>query len=290
MIVGLLFLGTSLFAQQAEFGEAGYYGNKFHKKPTANGELYDMYAMTAAHKTLPFGTKIRVTRIDNDKSVIVRVNDRGPYIAGRIVDMSYKSAKELGMIDDGITKVKLEIVGTESTPPPSVNDPLVVDNNGASEINVVQPKAPEFVPPPTPQPEKKKAQKTEKKASIEPRAEQKPSTTAQPVAVGAQGALVTRSTFRNSGVYKIELRQPVAGNFGVQVAAHQEPVNAYKELALLQGRGHDNVLVGMTQNGKKTTYKTILGPFSTREEASAYAKSLLKKYRTKGFVVDLSQF
>jgi len=93
---------------KSEIGMASYYGRDFHGKPTANGETFDMYALTAAHKTLPFDTKVKVTRISSGKSVVVRINDRGPFIAGRIIDLSYAAAKKLDMLDDGVAKVKIE--------------------------------------------------------------------------------------------------------------------------------------------------------------------------------------
>jgi rare lipoprotein A len=86
-----------LFADNtASFGVASYYGTYFHGKKTASGELYDQYKLTAAHKTLPLGTIIKVTNTQNSKSVILKVNDRGPYVKGRIVDVSTKAAELLG--------------------------------------------------------------------------------------------------------------------------------------------------------------------------------------------------
>ena len=92
------------------YGVSSYYGEDFHGKLTANGEVYDMYGVTAAHKTLPLNTVARVTNMENDKSIILRINDRGPYVAGRILDCSYGAALKLGFIDQGTTKVKIEII------------------------------------------------------------------------------------------------------------------------------------------------------------------------------------
>lgn len=91
-------------------GISSFYAEDFHGKLTANGEVYDMYGVTAAHKTLPLNTVARVTNISNNKSLILRINDRGPYIKGRILDCSYGAAKKLGFINDGTTKVKIEII------------------------------------------------------------------------------------------------------------------------------------------------------------------------------------
>lgn len=92
------------------FGEASWYGDRFHGRTTANGEQYDMYAFTAAHKTLPFDTVVRVVRRETRQSVVVRINDRGPYSDGRIIDLSRAAAEEIGMIDAGVVDVYLEIL------------------------------------------------------------------------------------------------------------------------------------------------------------------------------------
>ncbi len=91
-------------------GMCSYYGEKFHGRTTANGEIFDMYALTAAHKKLPFGTVIKVTNLQNGMSITVRVNDRGPFVKGRILDLSYAAAQEVGMIRTGVAKVAIVIV------------------------------------------------------------------------------------------------------------------------------------------------------------------------------------
>jgi len=89
---------------------ASYYGDKFAGKPTASGVPFDPGKLTAAHKTLPFGTKVQVRNLKNDKTVIVEINDRGPYIHGREIDLSYAAAMQIAMIDDGVAKVELTIL------------------------------------------------------------------------------------------------------------------------------------------------------------------------------------
>ncbi|MFN2100353.1 septal ring lytic transglycosylase RlpA family protein [Altererythrobacter sp. MF3-039] len=91
-------------------GVASYYGRRFHGRLTASGTRFDMHAMTAAHRTLPFGSKVRVTNPRNGKSVIVRINDRGPYAKGRAIDLSRAAAEEIGMIRRGHAKVELELL------------------------------------------------------------------------------------------------------------------------------------------------------------------------------------
>lgn len=101
-------LGTS--ATSAAYGIASYYGADFHGKRTASGETFDQWKLTCAHRDLPFGTRLRVTNLKNEKSVIVRVNDRGPWVAGRMIDLSYAAAQKIDLIRDGVTRVKIEIL------------------------------------------------------------------------------------------------------------------------------------------------------------------------------------
>ncbi|WP_051454141.1 septal ring lytic transglycosylase RlpA family protein [Paraburkholderia caribensis] len=98
---------TSRFTQ---LGLASWYGRGFHGRRTASGERYDMYAMTAAHRTLPLGSYVRVTSLASSKSVVVRINDRGPYARGRVIDLSYLAASALGMHRAGVAKVSIERV------------------------------------------------------------------------------------------------------------------------------------------------------------------------------------
>ena len=110
LLATLIFVSATSVAFSQEFGLASYYSDKFQGKPTASGTPYDKNKYTAAHKTLPFGTIIKVTRLDNKKSVTVKVNDRGPYIGGRIVDLSRVAAQKLNLITDGTAQVKVEVV------------------------------------------------------------------------------------------------------------------------------------------------------------------------------------
>jgi len=96
---------------QGEEGVASWYGVPYNGRPTANGEIYNMYAMTAAHRTLPFGTRVRVHDLEDSRSVEVRINDRGPFVEGRIIDLSYAAAQALGM--PGTARVRLEILNPE---------------------------------------------------------------------------------------------------------------------------------------------------------------------------------
>jgi rare lipoprotein A (peptidoglycan hydrolase) len=113
LIIILFFAASGLGAQALE-GAASWYGPGFHGRLTANGERYNMYAMTAAHKTLPFGTLVEVTLLSNGLKVTVRINDRGPFVEGRIIDLSRAAAERIGLIEEGVGSVSLKILKEET--------------------------------------------------------------------------------------------------------------------------------------------------------------------------------
>jgi rare lipoprotein A len=94
-------------------GVASWYGQRHQGHATASGEIFDMNKLTAAHRTMPFGTRLRVTNVDNGRSVVVRVNDRGPWVNDRVLDVSLAAAKTLGMTGDGVTKVEIVVLGPD---------------------------------------------------------------------------------------------------------------------------------------------------------------------------------
>lgn len=96
-----------------EYGLASWYGKDFHGRPTASGEIYDMYGLSAAHRSLPLGTRLKVKNLSNGREVEVVVNDRGPFVDGRIIDLSYGAAKRLEMVDDGVVPVRIEVIGRD---------------------------------------------------------------------------------------------------------------------------------------------------------------------------------
>lgn len=96
-------------------GQASWYGNKYHGRLTASGERYDMRAYTAAHRTLPFGAIVRVTNTANNKTVDVKINDRGPFAKGRVIDLSHKSFEQIGDVKKGLAPVRIEIIDDSNT-------------------------------------------------------------------------------------------------------------------------------------------------------------------------------
>lgn len=95
---------------QEQIGEASWYGPGFHGRKTASGEVFDMHARTAAHRTLPFGALVRVTRLDTGASTVVRINDRGPFKPGRVIDLSNGAARDIDMVRDGVARVRIDVL------------------------------------------------------------------------------------------------------------------------------------------------------------------------------------
>jgi len=124
-------VGQSIYAQQAEYGLAMRYSDKLQGTKTSSGELYDANKLTAAHKTLPFGTKVKVTNMDTNKSIVVRINDRGPFVKGRVIDLSGEAAASLGIAQGKEAKVKVAVTNakvssaviTKAKPAPKTQPP-----------------------------------------------------------------------------------------------------------------------------------------------------------------------
>lgn len=119
-----------------ERGHASWYGTKFHGRKTANGEVYNMYALSAAHKTLPLPSYAKVTNLDNGRSIIVRINDRGPFVPGRIIDLSYTAAQKLGYLNKGTARVEVEALDPDSLP--SATQTLAVEKDAAARKGLPQ--------------------------------------------------------------------------------------------------------------------------------------------------------
>jgi rare lipoprotein A len=109
-VLGRSYAPMTELAPYRERGMASWYGKRYHGKRTSSGELYDMYAMTAAHTTLPIPSYVRVTNLDNERSVIVRINDRGPFVGDRLIDLSYVAAHKLGIVRNGAAPVEVETI------------------------------------------------------------------------------------------------------------------------------------------------------------------------------------
>lgn len=117
LAVVILAVGLWNLVRYDQVGIASWYGEPFHGRRTSSGEIYDMHKLTAAHLTLPFGTIVLVTDLETGRSVIVKINDCGPYVEGRIIDLSFAAAERLGMVPKGLAKVGLKVLQYPETPP-----------------------------------------------------------------------------------------------------------------------------------------------------------------------------
>ena len=148
--MNLKYIITPLFLTSivvfAQTGYASWYGKKYQGKPTASGEPFDMYDYTASNRTLPFGTVVKVTNLKNNKSVKVRINDRGPTKKSRIIDLSYQAAKDIGLLHDGVVPVEIDIVSTatqEESDNPYLSDNKKTDQEYMKEYASKVPKTKE---------------------------------------------------------------------------------------------------------------------------------------------------
>jgi rare lipoprotein A len=145
LLLTVCFLMVNISRAQVQTGKASYYADKFEGSPTASGEKYRGSKMTAAHKTLPFGTKIKVTNLANNESVILEVNDRGPFVEGRILDVSKAAAEKLGFFNQGIADIKIEVVNPgdgKGDVLPVMQEHVTVDDREVYEMKIarVEPK------------------------------------------------------------------------------------------------------------------------------------------------------
>jgi rare lipoprotein A len=237
-------------------GIASWYGEEFHGRRTANGETFDMNAVTAAHKALPLPSVVRVTNLENGRSIIVRVNDRGPFMHGRIIDLSRRGAQLLGFEREGTAKVRVEILPDESrqlalslprTPGEAEGGPAV---KAAPRVAVEA----EELPPPgaVPAPERKVALHSEKWASIAP--------TRAPEAAAAPEPVVTYEPVRLTSIY-------------IQAGAFVQFDNANRLRAKLSPLGR--VRVTPVKLGEQEMFRVRLGPVATVEEADQLLERLI---------------
>ena len=292
-ILNILFV-TGLFSQGEEFGLASYYSDLFHGKPTASGDLYDKTKLTGAHKTLPFGTLVKVTRLDNNKSVQIRINDRGPFISGRVVELSKEAASRIDLVKDGSARVKIEVVNetakddiASATPP--ADKPKSYDETTPAvktETPVENPKINK--PAETPPVKTKAEEKAAKKDKVA--VNKKPETAPKGEPAGSSKAVLVKSAdYQTFDLFQIELKRPEKKGYGVQVAALTTQDALFKKLADLQGDWFSTILVSVQKGAKNDmVYKVVLGTFETETEASVYKANLKKNKKIDGFVVDLS--
>ncbi|BDS15344.1 septal ring lytic transglycosylase RlpA family protein [Aureispira anguillae] len=262
-ILALVIVSTQMvLAAPIEKGLASYYDDSFHGRKTASGEKYDKNKLTAAHKTLPFGTKIRIKNPANGKFVEVVVNDRGPYIKGRIIEVSKKAAQQIDLVKVNVAPVEITVisgpdskVAASSTQPKTAATPKVA----ATTKTAAKPKTVTKTAPKTKKVEKKK-----------------------------DNLIVEAKEMETGGLYKMQVLKLQPKGFGVQVAGYSDYESVVQQLAVFQKNWFKGATVFVDELNGKPYYKIILGPMNTREEAVSYCASLKQKYQLKdAFVVDI---
>lgn len=263
------------FAQKnkTEIGKCGYYADSFHGRPTANGEKYNKDALTCSHKTMPFGTKIRVTRLDNKKSVVVRVNDRGPFVEGYIVDVSMAAAKELDMIKAGSVRVKIEVVETAQS---------ALTNDAQFEAEAFSTIEPNQIAKGANTNTASRAQFASTQTN-----DKTPVTHSNSVATKTNAA-PTAKVAPSSNLFKVDITESQKKGFGVQIVSLSDANGVLPFVKELQAKYPGKVLVNVKRDElNNPTYKAIVGPFADKKSAEAAQKTISQKYK-KTIVVDLS--
>ena len=242
-----------------EYGKAGYYADSLHGRKTASGEPYNKNDLTCAHKSLPFGTKVRITRIDNKKTVVVRVNDRGPFVEGYVTDISRQAAEEIGLIKDGVTRIQLEVVEAA----PSARVGAAVDGNTSLIANKEASTA------------SSKALKGGKPVAYN----------ADPVPAKVAGTAVNNGT----ELFKVDIKSTLKTGYGVQVSTLYNADNVLPTLNQIQTLWPDKAMVLVQDTGKdhSSIYKVIIGPYPDKKSADIQQKLANKKKFKGSFVVYL---
>ena len=324
----LLLCSAGISAQMVgdvDYGLASYYSDEYEGAQTAYGETYRSNTLVAAHKLYPYNSRVRVTNTENGQSVVVRIVDKGPFIRGRIIELSRSAAERIGLVGSGRSTAQVEVTllstpdqpanastDTDNAPPP----PPPVDPQPTPAPILREPVTPAPAPRPEPRQESETAVAT-RPATTPPAPAPRPQEPAetsptpapaappsQPVArptstvEAANRAVVkqsgqptkpkTNATFA-PGLYKIMLLEPPAGEFGVQVGSFNDIEHAMDKVSQLQAQYFDNILVQKVNADPASVYKVILGPFTTQDSAKNYASDLKSRYKMAGFTVRLPQ-
>ena len=290
---------VALFAQQPQIGLASFTGDNFHGRKTQSGEVYDKTQLTAAHLTLPFGTIVRVTNLKNQKNVEVRINDRGPFIKGRIIDLSRRAAEEIEIIQDGTAQVKLEVI--KEIPATVVDTTPKVDT--AKSIAKIDSAPKKTVPVganmSVSQPSKVTATQPSKVVKTEPaKTEPAKAVKTEPAKVAKVKSEPAKprpaTALSKGGLYQMQALQADKKGFGIQVAGYSDYETVVEQSALIEKTWTKGILVYVDELNGKNFYKIILAPIPTKPEASTACEGLRKKYKNNptfkdAFVVDLSE-
>ena len=245
-------------------GKASFYADKFEGRTTASGERYSHSKNTCAHLTLPFGTLVRVTNLGNNLSIIVRVNDRGPFVANRVIDLSRSAASTLNFIDTGLADVKLEVISDDVNITPPKKRPV------EQEIVRIEPQAPVK--------KEKQAESTWQKP-IEP---VKPKQNQPNIAEKSQSPIVES----DMELYELKVTRQSPKGYTLQIGSYKELVNLLRIADDLKASLNKEVRVQVATINTEKVYRLMIGNFSSRKEADSFKSKAAEVY-PDCFIVEL---
>lgn len=274
-----------------ERGLASWYGPNFHGRNTSSGERYDMYQMTAAHKSLPLPTYARVTNLENGRSAVVKINDRGPFHGPRVIDLSYAAATKLGVVKKGTAMVEVRAI--DPSRPDSDKGPFLADKPAAKSAPTRRtvartdpPKPRREIPEPVAATPVKRAAEPLVVAAAQPQAEPRPvvaaSEPAPKPAVAAPApetpSVEARDSHRravDTAVAAVAKGPSPASSIYLQVGAFGNPVNAERLRERLVGRLADQVLVHKAGDSGTSLYKVRVGPLASEGDAARVSRQIV---------------
>ena len=253
-------------------GLASYYSTEYDGAETAYGVIYDKDELVAAHKAFPLNSTVRVTNESNGESVVVRIIDKGPFIRGRIIELSERAAAEIGMLGERTVPVELQLLSTpdqqalQPTPAASSSNPTTT--------------------PPAPIVREAEAESSPASAPSAPTISPAPITTSPATKPDPPSVPLNKRTF-TEGLYQINVQPPKEGRYGVQVGSFNNLESAMDKVVELKARYFDEILLHKGRTNGQAVYKVILGTFSDHDSARHYAASLKQRYGIPGFTIDL---
>jgi len=284
IIITLCLLPFSVFAQTGfvQEGKASFYADKFEGRTTASGERYSHARSTCAHLTLPFGTLVRVTNLANNQSIVVRVNDRGPFVPNRIIDLSRSAAEKLGFISLGVADVRIEVVDEEGkimATQPTATAPA----QRPAEVSRPQQQSAQQRPAETPRPQQQAA--AQRPSTVQEQATAPVQVAPKPPAPAPAPTVVT-STQPEIELYDLKVTKQQPTGFSVQIGSYKELANLLRIADDLRTSLKKEVRVQVaTINGEKI-YRLMVGEFSSRRDAEAFRTRVAQLY-PDCFIVEL---
>lgn len=281
LIILFFSLSFSVLAQKQR-GNASFYDQKFEGRSTASGEVFTQNGNTAAHKTLPFNSMVKVTNLKNGKSAIVRINDRGPFIRGRIIDLTTKTAKELDFLNEGTVEVEIELLSDTGLS-------TSVETSPSSEV-ISTPTSTPVTKTKLTTPSVRKSlstTKSDKKEEISnPKANQAVASNPTPEVATSTPSLASTYTKEIIEVFSIEVKPVEKYFFGVQIASYTDPTYLMRFASEIKNTYKENVIVLSKQQNERKLFTLVLGQFENRLGAENFVKKVKATY-PDAFIVEI---